>query len=408
MTGCLTTKTLPSGREYYYVVLKYKDPDTKKWKSKYVGTGLVTRNNKKNATKLIDVFKKKYAYLELGFFETGQDPPISIYLDHWLEDKSTVVRASTEEGYSYRIEKLKKYFREHDDPVVSCVTSKYLKQMFVYFLKRGKINKKTGEQEEMSVRSVRSYKGIIKSVFDLAIVENIISINPSNGIKIGSKSNKAYSDGYLFLTEDEVSEFLEFLSSNHEDLLGIAFFGIYYGLRRSEILGLKWSAINYKRKVIEIRHTRVRVGSVHDEDSTKTSASRRELDLFDTAIECLDAIKKRQKEDRRFFKSSYLNREGYVFCWRDGRAYSPDYITRRFRKAAAEFGRPEITLHKLRHTCASILISRGWDVKRVQHWLGHEDVQTTLDIYAHYVKHADNRDGGEIDKLAQVNSHLFS
>lgn len=408
MTGRLTTKTTSAGREYYYIVLSYKDPRTKKWKNKYVKTGLVTRNNKKQASKLIGKAIEQYSHLETDGLEASADTPISDFIDHWFEDRKTVVKASTWEGYSYRVEKLKRYCREHGNPMVSDVTPKYLKQMFVYFLNYGKTNQKTGDPESLSVRSVRSYKSLMKSVFDLAIIEGVVSTNPTLSVKVGNKSNKSYRDGYLFLTEDEITEFLQFLSEKHEDLLGMAFFGIYYGLRRSEILGLKWSAINYKRKVVEIRHTVVRVGSVHDEDSTKTTASRRELDLFDTAITCLDKIKEKQNADKKFFKSSYLNKDGYVFCWNDGHAYSPDYVSRRFKKAAAEFGRPDITLHKLRHTCASLLISNGWDIKKVQHWMGHEDIQTTLDIYAHYVKQSNNQEGDDVNRLAKQNSHLFA
>ena len=408
MTGCLATKTTSSGKEYYYIVLQYKDPDTDKWVSKYVSTGLTTKNNKKKAKGLIGETIEKYSHLERGFFDAGEDPTICDYLDHWFEDRKTVIRSSTDEGYFYRVEKLKRYFEDNGNPKVSSLTSRELKKMFVYLLKHGKRNQKTGELEPLSIRSVRSYKSIMRSMFDLAVVENIITTNPTLSIQIGNKANKSYKDDYLFLTEDEISEFLKFLSEKYQELLGIAFFGIYYGLRRSEILGLRWSAIDYKKKVIKINHTRVRVKSIHDEDSTKTNASKRELDLFDTAIECLNMIKKRQDEDKNFFASCDANKLGYVFCWRDGREYDPNYITRRFKKAATEFGRPEITLHRLRHTCASILIDRKWDIKRVQYWLGHEDIQTTLDIYAHYVKHCNNQDGDEIDKIAEANSHLFS
>ena len=371
MTACLSTKTTSSGRQYYYVLLRYKDAVTKKWKVKYVKTGLLVKNNKKKALGMIDGIKKKYAYLEREFFDGEDDPTMCWYLDHWLEDRATIVRSSTMDGYEYRVKRLKRHFEKHGNPLVSEMTSRELNKLFTQMLKSGKTNKKTGEGEALSVRSVRSYKCILRSMFDLAVVENVIDTNPAASVRVGSKANKSYRDGYLFLTEEEVSRFLEFLSDKYEELLGIAFFGIYYGLRRSEILGLKWSAIDYKNKLVSINFTRVKVGKEYAEETTKTAASRRSLDLFDTAVNCLEVIKRKQEADKRFFKSMYQNRDGYVFCWRDGRPYSPDYVTKKFKKAATEFGRPDITLHKLRHTCASILISRGWDIKRVQHWLGH-------------------------------------
>ena len=95
MTGCLTTKTMPSGKEYYYIVLKYKDPETLKWRSKWVSTGLTTKNNKKKARSMIDNEIKRYAYLEKRYFGIDQNPTMSEYLDHWVQDRKTVVKEAT-------------------------------------------------------------------------------------------------------------------------------------------------------------------------------------------------------------------------------------------------------------------------------------------------------------------------
>ena len=97
-----------------------------------------------------------------------------------------------------------------------------------------------------------------------------------------------------------------------------------------------------------------------------------------------------------------------MFCWEDGRSYDPNYITRTFRIAMKAFGRPEITLHKLRHTCASILIDKGWDIKKIQYWLGHEDIKTTLDIYGHFIRHRDNRAGNDMEQASEKVSSLFA
>ncbi len=110
-------------------------------------------------------------------------------------------------------------------------------------------------------------------------------------------------------------------------------------------------------------------------------------------------IKKKQLEDKKFFGKEYQESD-YVFRWDDGHTYDPDYISKQFKKAMTAFNRPEITLHKLRHTCASILIDRGWDIKKVQYWLGHTDVKTTLKIYAHYIRHKSNLEGNDMEILS--------
>ncbi len=103
--------------------------------------------------------------------------------------------------------------------------------------------------------------------------------------------------------------------------------------------------------------------SDYAEDATKTRAGHRKLKIFATAEKCLRSIKHKQKENQAFFGDTYQNKDGYVFVREDGKNYDPDYISDMFIKAMKEFGRPEITLHKLRHTCASLLIEKGWDVK---------------------------------------------
>lgn len=172
------------------------------------------------------------------------------------------------------------------------------------------------------------------------------------------------------MTEDEISALLHFISEKYPRILGIAFLGAYYGLRRSEILGLKWSAIDFSQKAISINHTVVRVRTTKADDTAKTQSSKRVLNFFPTAENCLKKIQEEQQSNKKFYKSDYQNTEKYIFTWEDGRLYDPNYISRQFQKATKEFGRPEISLRKLRHSRASMLINKGWDIKKLQYWLG--------------------------------------
>ena len=72
------------------------------------------------------------------------------------------------------------------------------------------------------------------------------------------------------------------------------------------------------------------------------------------------------------------------------------------------FGMPKLSLHKLRHTCASILIDRGWNIKKIQYWLGHNDIKTTLDVYSHYIRFRENKNSNDIDQFASKVSGYFS
>ena len=279
---------------------------------------------------------------------------------------------------------------------------------FKYCLKYGKINQKTGKREPLSVRSVRSYKSILYAVFNQALIDGLIKVNPVLGIPVHGKKNQDYSEDLLFLTEEEIGELLHFLADYYPRLLGIAFMGAYYGLRRSEILGLKWSAIDFNHKTVTINHTLVRVKTVSATDSTKTHSSKRVLNLFDTAEKCLLKIRDEQEYNKSFFQSSYKNIDNYIFTWEDGTPYDPNYISKLFKKATKDFGRPEISLHKLRHSCASMLINKGWDIKKLQYWLGHADTQTTLNIYAHFNRMRLNTSENDLSEISLVSAELFS
>ena len=203
-----------------------------------------------------------------------------------------------------------------------------------------KINQKTHKPEPLAVRSVRSYKSILYAVFNQAVIDELVKMNPVLTVSVHGKKNSDYSEELLFLTEKEISDLIHFLSRNYPQLVGIAFMGAYYGLRRSEILGLKWSAVDFEKKTLSVNYTVVRVKTVTATNSTKTHSSKRVLNLFDTAEKCLLQIKKEQEKNKAFFKNTYQNKEGYIFTWEDGRTYDPNYITRIFNQATKEFGRP--------------------------------------------------------------------
>ena len=411
MTGSLTIRKTSSGKEYYYIHLRYKNSKTGKWTAKNIRTGLTIKNNKKKAQAMIPEMIDKYSYLEESYNPSvsGIDPNITLcdYLDHWLKQKKNDVRQPTFEGYDSQVRRIQNYFHD-ENPKLTAFTPHMADVFFKHMLATGKINQKTGLADSpLSAKTVRSYKNLLYGVFTQARIDGLITANPVDGIVVRDKKGNWRNREYLFLTEEEVKELMTFISREYPQLLGIVFFGIYYGLRRSETLGLKWDAIDYEKKIVHIRHTVVRVKSICFTDQTKTDSSRRELCLFPTAEKCLDKIRQQQDADKAFFGKEYLNREGYIFCWGDGHTYDPNYISSLFRKAMRKFGRPEITLHKLRHTCASILIDRGWDIKKVQYWLGHEDVKTTLDIYAHYVRKKSNEDGNDMELLSAKVSGLF-
>jgi integrase len=155
----------------------------------------------------------------------------------------------------------------------------------------------------------------------------------------------------------------------------------YYGLRRSEVLGLRWSDIDFKDQLIRIEH---KVLQEHDgdknilagHDKLKSQASRRTLPL----IPVVDKALKNAYDDQL---KHWGQVQEYICLNENGQLFNPDYLTNQFRELLELNGLRRIRFHDLRHTCATLLVLNGIPMKNVQLWLGHSDFRVTARYYAH-------------------------
>ena len=156
----------------------------------------------------------------------------------------------------------------------------------------------------------------------------------------------------------------------------------HYGLRREEVLGLKWGAIRDNNRLY-IEHTVAKVNTIIRKDRVKTDASYRYYPISEPLLKRLKEVRRQQEANKKRYGAKYQDSD-YIFTWENGHPYSPDYLTRAFKKIVRRS--PELddslTLHSLRASCVSILIHSGVDIKDVQDWVGHRDIQTTMNIYA--------------------------
>lgn len=163
----------------------------------------------------------------------------------------------------------------------------------------------------------------------------------------------------------------------------------FYGLRRSEVIGLKWSAFDFNHNCFSIRHT-VTTCNVKGErvtikkDKAKNKSSLRTYPLIPFLKERLLEAKKQQEENRKLCGRSY-NKEylGYVCVDVIGNLIKPNYVSSTFGKLLAKNNLRHIRFHDLRHTCASLLLANGVPMEQVKEWLGHSEISTTVDIYGH-------------------------
>ena len=163
----------------------------------------------------------------------------------------------------------------------------------------------------------------------------------------------------------------------------------FYGLRRSEIVGLKWSAIDFEEKIITVSHTvlEAHIEGRHvlvKQDRTKTKSSFRSLPLVPEIEQMLRRKREQQRIQQRLCGAEYAE-EGkeYIFVDAMGNLIKPEFITRHFSALLKKEGMKKIRFHDLRHSCASLLLKNGIGMKEIQLWLGHSNFNTTANTYSH-------------------------
>ena len=300
--------------------------------------------------------------------------PLYEYIKTWLYDKSKdlKIEESTYDGYESLCKNhLIPYFKK-TELSVERTTFRELQEFFDYEAKRG--NKKTGKG--LSSKSLRDLRKILSMVFRSAKRDQLIFDNPCSYVKLP----KQEQNEPRVLTDEQLAEFLSKIKD--EDIYPVIYITIVYGLRRSEVLGLKWDSIDYDNMTVSIIHTVVKGKKIVEKDRTKTESSRRTYPMNEEIKNIFLQLKEDESINREKYGSFYKENE-YVFKWADGVPLRPDFLTRKFKKLLEQNNMPDIRFHDLRHSCASLLASSGFQLKDIQEWLGHADIGTTANIYAH-------------------------
>lgn len=338
--------------------------DTAEYSQKRIRTHLpATPRNKTKANIIAEQEIEKYN-------ETVDSHCVVDFFDEWLQWKSDTIEQSTMQAYEYRIKYMRPYFgNRRIEDITPAVVKDFYKSIFN--------TKKRYGDGYISNRVIKDVLKLFRNIMDDAVYMKIISENPCGRLKIPQRpvdiSDKAY------VGVDEMETFINEIRGHRLEKMFI--FAIYYGLRREELCALKWDAI--RNGEIFIERTVVHVKTTIEKNRTKTQASRRSYPITSRVQSLLDELKKEQEYNKKLFKDEYID-SGCIFTWENGKPYSPDYVSRSFRKIVKHSDKLDdsLTLHSLRASCVSLLIHGGTDVKDVQKWVGHSDIKTTLQIYA--------------------------
>lgn len=239
---------------------------------------------------------------------------------------------------------------------------------------------------------MRKHHANIHKCLDYAVRLGLIAFNPSAQVELPAKQKYA---GATACTPEQLQNLLHLFRG--DPLETVLMLGITYGLRRSEVCGLRWDAVDMDAGTLHICHTAVKAnGRVLYSDSTKTATSNRVLPLTASMREYLGSVRERQEENKRLFGRDYTD-SGYICTKPDGTPIDPDFVTHHFRRVLMANDVPIIRFHDLRHSAVNTLRKGGCDVKDIQAWLGHSDVSTTLNIYGHILQGDMARLGNVVD-----------
>lgn len=376
MTGSLRVK-----HKTYYMLFSWKD-ECGQWRQKSESTGIPERGGKRKAQEMLN-----HRLAELEAQSTAalavKDVPFLDFLKDWLADRMiSELRPNTFTQYRQVVENSICQYKPFVGVKLKKLTPPLIQSYINERVKGG-----------LSPNSIRKHYCIIHKCLDYAVRLDMIPYNPSDRVELPKK--KKYQGAKVF-TPDQLQELLDLF---HDDPLETAVhLAVSYGMRRSEICGLKWEAVDFDAGTLYVCHTAVKnEGEIIFSDNTKTATSRRHLPLTATMRTYLLEIQKRQAENKRLWGKEYID-SGYVCTKSNGAPLDPDFVTHHFQRVMKAHGSP-CRFHDLRHSAVNTLRKGGCDAKDIQSWLGHSDVSTTLNIYGHLMDGDMSRMGSVMDRM---------
>lgn len=384
VTGSVRPRPTKDNVQYYTVVLELgKDPCSgKRIRANY----RVNTTDKDEAEKFL--LMKKSEYLQ-GELLMPSDMTVSDYLDEFIEfAESSDYSPATLRDYRF-------------------VTGSYLKPVFgkmklqdlqkVHIQKAYNNWRKKSNVSEKPLRSetIQHINRVFKTALNEAVERGYIKQNPIHKIKIPKDNTTNKQEVY---TIEEIKKLQKAVKNTDMELPVALLFDCL--MRRGELLGLKYSDINFETSTVTICHS-----LVESEDSKvailkdcKTDSSYRKIVVSDHTMKLL-------KKQRAIYKANKLrlgkdfNDTDYVVCQENGQCFLPKSFTRRWARTLEIHNLRHIRLHDTRHSAISLLLSEGVPVHIVQQRAGHKDPQITLAVYSHVAKDKLNMVAEKMDSL---------
>lgn len=311
-----------------------------------------------------------------NYFDPGQIT-FGQYLDRWMEDYCLPKLAPR----TYK--RYKEIVDLHIKPDLGLILLSRLQPLdlqrhYSKMLSKGRIGNKHKEQKGLSPTTVLFHHRIIHKALRQAVLWQLVGRNVADAVEPPNKADTEFE----IISMEVLSKILEEVATNCPVLIIPILLTSITGMRRGEVLGLKWKDFNAKTGRLSVRQQLQRINGELVLMPLKTAKSKRTIPLYDDMIEVLKKHKVEQNKIRLQEGKKY-NPLDLIFCWEDtGKPIDPDYMTKRFIKYAQKYVNG-VRLHDLRHSFATMLLEKNVGLKKVSSILGHASVSITGDIYSH-------------------------
>lgn len=359
----------------FYVVLNYRDENGKR-KTPWISTNLPVKGNKKRAETFMMDVRRNFVPPNVQRIEEREamqkgDILFTDFLLKWLRVAKSTVKLTTYASYEMMATRIIIPYFETLNIKLKELTTEDIQEFY------------SAQLERVSANTVIHYHAVIHRALKYAVKIKTIQSNPAVNVERPRKEKFIGS----FYDKKEINTLFDIIQGHPlEVAIKLAAF---YGLRREEIIGLKWNAIDFENSTLTIQHTvtECNLNGKHIEvasDTAKTDSSLRTMPLVTNFRAMLFAKKEKQEHYRKLCGRSYCKEYlDYIFVNEMGERWKPRYLSDGFKRILEQNGLRRIRFHDLRHTCASLLLANNVPMKKIQEWLGHSDFSTTANIYAH-------------------------
>ncbi len=323
--------------------------------------------------------RKVRAQVEDGLTFSGAQVILSAFLNEWLVLNSTSVRPKTSDQY-------KQIVNQHIIPDLGKIKLKDLNPRHIQALYSKKLESGT------SARSVILIHAVLRRALNHALRLGMIGRNPALAV-IRPKSRRKEMKT---LSDSQVRTFLSYAEGDRFEVL--FWLAVTTGLRQGELLGLKWSDVDWTNRRLRIQRQVQRLSGGLEFSEPKTAAGRRVIALGVSTIEKLRMHQLLQSEERKA-AIEYWKENDMIFPSSKGTPMDPSNLYHNFKRLLIEAGLPDIRFHDLRHTAATLMLQQGIHPKVVQERLGHSDISMTLNTYSHVLPVMQDEAAEKLDEL---------